>query len=80
MKHDKIKSLCASIANHEDWSALQTYLLMTAQPSCGIDTARDIFNRINSIGEDTPTQFKKIKKQTVQVEQNEISDPDLQEI
>ena len=53
---------------------------MTAQPSCGIDTARDIFNRINSIGEDTPTQFKKTKKQTIQVEETEISDPDLQEI
>lgn len=80
MKNDKIKSLCASIANHEDWSTLQTYLLMTAQPSSGIDTARDIFNRINSIGEDTPTQFKKTKKPNFQVEDNEISDPDLQEL
>jgi uncharacterized protein YbbK (DUF523 family) len=80
MKTDKIKNLCASIANHEDWAALQTYLLMTAQPSCGIDTARDIFNRINTIGEDTPTQFKKTKKPTIHVEENAISDPDLQDL
>lgn len=80
MKIDKIKSLCASIANHEDWYALQTYLLMTAQPSSGIDTLRDIFNRINSIGEDTPTQFKKAKKPTNQVEEQVTSDPDLQDL
>jgi hypothetical protein len=53
---------------------------MTAQPSSGIDTARDIFNRINSIGEDTPTQFKKTKKPTIQVEESAISDPDLQDL
>lgn len=80
MKIDKLKSLCASIANHEDWYALQTYLLMTAQPSSGIDTLRDIFNRINSIGEDTPTQFKKTKKPTNQVEEQVTSDPDLQDL
>lgn len=79
MNTDKIKSLCASIANHEDWNALQTYLLMTSQPSSGIDTIRDALNRINTIGEDTPTQFKKGKKQTIQVEE-QISDPDLQDI
>lgn len=77
---DKIKNICASIANHEDWYALQTYLLMTAQPSSGIDTLRDIFNRINTIGEDTPTQFKKTKKPTNQVEEQVTSDPDLQDI
>ena len=80
MKTDKIKNLCASIANHEDWASLQTYLLMTAQPSSGIDTARDIFNRINAIGEDTPTQFKKNKKQTNLVEDSTTSDPDLQDL
>jgi hypothetical protein len=80
MKTDKIKNLCASIANHEDWSALQTYLLMTAQPSSGIDTARDIFNRINAIGEDAPTQFKKTKKQINLVEDSTTSDPDLQDL
>ena len=80
MKTDKIKNLCASIANHEDWASLQTYLLMTAQPSSGIDTARDIFNRINAIGEDTPTQFKKNKKQTNLVEESTTSDPDLQDL
>ena len=81
MKTDKIKSLCASIANHEDWAALQTYLLMTAQPSSGIDTARDIFNRINTIGEDTPTQpFKKVKKSSSQVQEDLNIDPDLQDL
>jgi len=79
MKTDKIKNLCASIANHEDWAALQTYLLMTAQPSSGIDTG-DIFNRINAIGEDTPTQFKKTKKPTIQVEEQQVTDPDLQDL
>lgn len=79
MTTDKVKSLCASIANHDDWYALQTYLLMTAQPSSGIDTLRDVFNRINSIGEDTPTQFKKNKKQAPQTEETTSTDPDLQE-
>jgi hypothetical protein len=80
MTTDKVKSLCASIANHDDWYALQTYLLMTAQPSSGIETLRDVFNRINSIGEDKPTQFKKSKKQTPQVEETTTIDPDLQEL
>ena len=81
MNTDKIKSLCASIANHDDWNALQTYLLMTAQPSSGIDTIRDALNRINSIGEDTPTQpFKKGKKPSTQAQEEPISDPDLQDI
>lgn len=80
MTTDKVKSLCASIANHDDWYALQTYLLMTAQPSSGIDTLRDVFNRINTIGEDTPTQFKKTKKQAVQSNEQPTSDPDLQEL
>ena len=79
MTTDKVKSLCASIANHDDWYALQTYLLMTAQPSSGIDTLRDVFNRINLLGEDTPTQFKKNKKQAPQIEETTSSDPDLQE-
>lgn len=79
MTTDKVKSLCASIANHDDWYALQTYLLMTAQPSSGIDTLRDVFNRINSIGEDTPTQFKKSKKPTQHIEIPTSIDPDLQE-
>lgn len=79
MTTDKVKSLCASIANHDDWYALQTYLLMTAQPSSGIDTLRDVFNRINLLGEDTPTQFKKNKKQAPQTEETTSSDPDLQE-
>ena len=80
MTTDKVKSLCASIANHDDWYALQTYLLMNAQPSSGIDTLRDVFNRINLLGEDTPTQFKKSKKQTPQVETSTSIDPDLQEL
>jgi len=79
MTTDKVKSLCASIANHDDWYALQTYLLMTAQPSSGIDTLRDVFNRINLLGEDTPTQFKKNKKQAPQTEETTPTDPDLQE-
>lgn len=79
MTTDKVKSLCASIANHDDWYALQTYLLMTAQPSSGIDTLRDVFNRINLLGEDTPTQFKKNKKQAPQTEETTSTDPDLQE-
>lgn len=79
MTTDKVKSLCASIANHDDWYALQTYLLMTAQPSSGIDTLRDVFNRINLLGEDTPTQFKKNKKQAPQTEEITSTDPDLQE-
>lgn len=80
MTTDKVKSLCASIANHDDWYALQTYLLMTAQPSSGIDTLRDVFNRINLLGEDTPTQFKKSKKQVPQIEETTSIDPDLQEL
>lgn len=79
MTTDKVKSLCASIANHDDWYALQTYLLMTAQPSSGIDTLRDVFNRINLLGEDAPTQFKKNKKQAPQTEETTSIDPDLQE-
>lgn len=80
MNTDKVKSLCASIANHEDWNALQAYILLTAQPSSGIDTIRDALNRISAIGEDTPTQpFKKGKKQIAPVEEP-ITDPDLQEL
>jgi hypothetical protein len=80
MNINKVKSLCSSIANHEDWNALQAYLLLTSQPSSGIDTIRDALNRISTIGEDTPAQpLKKSKKQITTTEES-ITDPDLQEL
>jgi|TARA_R110000868_G_scaffold313254_1_gene574253 hypothetical protein len=77
---DKIKSICAAIASHEDWYALQTYLLMTATPSEGITTLRDVINRINSIGEDTAVEFKKNKPSNKKEAPKMFhSDPDLDE-
>jgi len=77
---DKIKSICASIASHEDWYALQTYLLMTATPSEGITTLRDVINRINAIGEDTAVEFKKNKPSNKMKAPKMLqSDPDLDE-
>lgn len=77
---NKLKSLCGSIANHEDWNALQAYLLLTAQPSSGIEAVRHILNSISSLGEDVPKQFKKTKQGVTQAAIDPNEDPDLKEL
>lgn len=76
----KLKSLCGSIANHEDWNALQAYLLLTAQPSSGIEAVRHVLNSISIIGEDVPKQFKKTKQGITSVVADPNEDPDLKEL
>jgi hypothetical protein len=80
IKSDKLKSLCGSIANHEDWDKLQAYLLLTAQPSTGIDAVRYILNAISTLGEDIPKQFKKTKQGFTEEVIAPIEDPDLKEL
>jgi hypothetical protein len=53
---------------------------MTATPSEGITTLRDVINRINSIGEDTAVEFKKNKPSNKKEAPKMFhSDPDLDE-
>ena len=53
---------------------------MTATPSEGITTLRDVINRINAIGEDTAVEFKKNKPSNKMKAPKMLqSDPDLDE-
>ena len=79
MNEDPIKPLCAAIVAHEQWNALQAYLLMRTAPSSGIDTLRNAIALIDFMGKDAQGAFKKpAKGKTKQTIDSNI-DPDLNE-
>ncbi len=79
MNEDPIKPLCAAIVAHDQWSALQAYLLMRTAPSSGIDTLRNAIALIDFMGQDAQGAFKKpAKSKTKQTVESTI-DPDLDE-
>lgn len=59
---------------------MQAYLLLTAQPSTGIEAVRYTLNAISSLGEDVPKEFKKTKKGYAPVAPDPSEDPDLKEL
>jgi len=77
MNEDTIKPLCAAIVAHDQWNALQAYLLMRTAPSSGIDTLRNAIALIDFMGKDAQGEFKKpSKSKTKQTIESNI-DPDL---
>jgi hypothetical protein len=79
MNEDPIKPLCAAIVAHDQWNALQAYLLMRTAPSSGIDTLRNAIALIDFMGQDAQGAFKKpAKSKTKQTVESTI-DPDLDE-
>ena len=79
MNEDPIKPLCAAIVAHDQWNALQAYLLMRTAPSSGIDTLRNAIALIDFMGQDTQGAFKKTAKSKTKQTVESTIDPDLDE-
>ena len=79
MNDEKIKPLCAAIVAHEQWNALQSYLLMRTMPSSGIDTLRNAIALIDFMGENAQGEFKKPTKGKTKQQVESTIDPDLNE-
>ena len=79
MNEDPIKPLCAAIVAHDQWNALQAYLLMRTAPSSGIDTLRNAIALIDFMGKDAQGQFKKPAKSKTKPTTDTTIDPDLAE-
>jgi hypothetical protein len=79
MNEDQIKPLCAAIVAHEQWNALQAYLLMRTAPSSGIDTLRNAIALVEFLGENTQGAFKKPAKGKAKQTVESNIDPDLNE-
>jgi len=79
MNDDKIKPLCAAIVAHEQWNALQAYLLMRTAPSSGIDTLRNAIALVDFMGKDAQGEFKKPTKSKTKPTVETTVDPDLAE-
>ncbi len=81
MTTEKVKSLCAAIATHEDWSKLQAYLLLNVNPPEGVTTLIHAIKNIEAIGTDEQGAFKKTKSSSKHKESSDGAiDPDLDEI
>ena len=79
MNEDTIKPLCAAIVAHEQWNALQAYLLMRVAPSSGIDTLRNAISTIDFMGNDAQGEFKKTTRRKTKQTVETTIDPDLNE-
>ena len=80
MTTEKVKSLCAAITAHEDWTKLQAYLLLNVNPPDGVTTLIHAIKTIDAIGTEEQGEFKKTKSSSRNKETKDSTiDPDLDE-